>query len=200
MGEVGSDSILLGRSFFHRATLQVARELLGAKLVRDYNGQQIAGIIIETEAYIGKEDLGCHASRGKTPRNEVMFGEAGRAYVYFTYGMHWLLNVVTEEVGFPAAVLIRAIQPIQGVDLIARTRGNVPRTQWTNGPAKLCQALSIDGNFNGCDLCSPSSMLRIERGVTFTDDKVKTSARIGLFSVPQPWKDIPWRFYVSTLD
>jgi DNA-3-methyladenine glycosylase len=199
MDKVGLNSNLLGRSFFQRDTLQVARDLLGAKLVRDYYGQQIAGIIIETEAYIGKEDLGCHASRGKTARNEVMFGEAGRAYVYFTYGMHWLLNVVTEEVGFPAAVLIRAIHPVEGEDLIAQKRGSVPRSQWTNGPAKLCQALGIDGSFNGCDLCSPSSLLRIERGVTFSDDKVQRSARIGLFSVPQPWKDIPWRFYVSTI-
>lgn len=200
MNEVSTIPKLLERSFFEQPTLQVARSLLGAKLVREIDGHCIAGIITETEAYIGSEDLGCHASRGKTARNEVMFGEAGHAYIYFTYGMHWLLNAVTEREGFPAAVLIRSIHPIYGIEMIAQRRGNIPPSQWTNGPAKLCQALGIDGRLNGIDLCSPSSPLRIEEGKPIADEKVKTSARIGLNSVPQPWKDIPWRFYVSTLD
>ena len=97
----------LNRDFYARPTLQVARELLGMRLVRLEGGARLAGLIVETEAYIGQEDLGCHARAGLTERNRVMFGPPGHAYVYFTYGMHWLLNCVTEAQGFPAAVLLR---------------------------------------------------------------------------------------------
>ncbi len=184
----------LGRDFFARPTLQVARELLGARLVRLDGPHRLAGIILETEAYIGEEDLGCHAHVGLTPRNRVMYGPPGHAYVYFTYGMHWMLNFVTEAEGFPAAVLIRAILPTEGMELIAQRRNNVPPQQWTDGPAKICRALRIDGSLNGSDLCSPEAVLFIERGEIVSDDHVVTTARVGLHNVPEPWKSMPWRF------
>ena len=118
------DSSSLPRSFYARPTLAVARDLLGMRLVRPQDGLRLAGIILETEAYIGETDLGCHAHSGRSRRNAVMYGPAGFAYVYFTYGMHWLLNAVTEREDFPAAVLIRAIQPVEGVEATASARPN----------------------------------------------------------------------------
>ncbi len=114
--------MILPVSFYDRDALTVARALLGMRLVRVEEGQRIGGIITETEAYRGMEDLGCHAHSGKTKRNAVMFGPSGRAYVYFTYGMHWCLNFVTGSDGFPAAVLIRAVEPLEGLELIAARR------------------------------------------------------------------------------
>ncbi|GAB4522971.1 MAG: DNA-3-methyladenine glycosylase [Anaerolineales bacterium] len=187
----------LRREFFARPTLQVARDLLGARLVRlTPDGTRISGVIVETEAYIGQDDLGCHARAGRTARTQVMFGLPGYAYVYFTYGMHWLFNCVTEPPGMPAAVLVRAIQPLEGIALIARRRAGRPPAQWTNGPAKLCQALGIDGACNGLDLCAPDARLFIESGTPVPEERVTTGARVGLYTVPEPWKSIPWRFCV----
>ena len=188
----------LPRDFYARPTLQVARELLGARLVRIEAGKRIAGGIIETEAYRGEEDLGCHARTGLTPRTQVMYGPAGHAYVYFTYGMHWMLNFVTEAEGFPAAVLIRAILPSEGLENIAARRDSQLPEHWTDGPAKICQALAIDGNFNGADLCMPGSTLFVEPGLPISDLSVTISPRVGLNSVPEPWKSIPWRYSVKT--
>ncbi len=187
---------MLPRSFFARPTLEVARDLLGAKLVRVEDGRRISGIIVETEAYVGEGDLGCHARAGLTPRTRVMYGPPGHAYVYFTYGMHWLFNVVTEREGFPAAVLIRAIQVVEGEDLVAVRRKGRPRREWTNGPAKLCQALHITGDLNGLDLCTPGAPLFLEAGDPVSDSRVTTGPRVGLNTVPEPWKSIPWRFRV----
>jgi DNA-3-methyladenine glycosylase len=184
----------LHRSFFDRHTVTVARDLIGCTLVRIEGGQRITGIITETEAYRGEEDLACHARAGRTPRTAVMYGEPGHAYVYFTYGMHWLLNFVTESEGYPAAVLIRGIQPTEGLDIIAKRRKGQPRSQWTNGPAKICQALDIDGNFNGMDICTPGDVLFVEEGHKIPDSGVTTGPRVGLNTVPEPWKSIPWRF------
>ncbi len=103
---------VLIRKFFNRSTPEVARDLLGCKLVREINGSILVGLISETEAYQGENDLGCHAHSGRTKRNDIMYGEPGHAYIYFVYGMHWLLNVVTEAINIPAAILIRAIEPI----------------------------------------------------------------------------------------
>lgn len=187
--------MVLPRTFFDRPTLQVARDLLGARLVRlEPDGTRTAGIIVETEAYIGQEDLGCHARAGLTPRTRVMFGPPGHAYVYFTYGMHWLFNCVTESEGFPAAVLIRALLPSEGLPNIERRRAGRPRREWANGPAKLCQALGITGEYNGLDLCAPGTPLFIERGQKISEERVTTGPRVGLYSVPEPWKSIPWRF------
>lgn len=186
----------LPRSFFNRSTLLVARDLLGARLVKLEDGVRIGGVIIEAEAYRGEEDLGCHAKAGRTPRTKIMYGPPGHAYVYFTYGTHWMLNFVTEAEGFPAAVLIRAIQPTEGMQIIASRRGIQPRQRWTDGPAKICQALAIDGNFKGYDLCAPDAKLFVESGIPIPDQSVTTGPRVGFNNVPEPWLSIPWRFRV----
>ncbi len=188
---------LLPRSFYNRPTLTVARELLGAVLVRVEDGVRISGKITETEAYIGESDLACHAKAGITPRTRVMYGKPGSAYVYFNYGIHWMLNAVTEKEGFPAAVLIRAIQPLEGLDIIASRRGKQPPPKWTDGPGKLAQALNINKSFNGIDLCNQESGLWIEAGESISDENVTIGARVGLNSVPEPWKSKPWRFLVK---
>ena len=181
-------SPILPREFYDRPTLSVARELLGCCLVRISDGVRLSGRISETEAYIGEQDLGCHAKAGLTRRTVVMYGPPGHAYVYFTYGMHWMLNAVTEREGSPAAVLIRAFEPLEGVDVINQRRGG----RDTGGPAKLTQALGINGSLNGCDLCSPSAGLWIEAGEGVAD--AVTGPRVGLGSVPEPWRSMPWRF------
>lgn len=183
----------LPRSFFRQPTLQTARALLGMRLVKIDHGRRLSGIIIETEAYVGREDLGCHASRGgRTPRNAVMFGPPGRAYVYFTYGMHWMLNLVTEEEDFPAAVLVRAMIPAEGRGVMRRRRGG--REPIAGGPAMLCQALQIDSRWNGHDLCEKKSHLFLERAFSLSEDGVTTGPRVGLYTVPEPWASIPWKF------
>jgi DNA-3-methyladenine glycosylase len=186
----------LNRDFFARPTLQVARDLLGTRLVRLENGQRLAGYITEAEAYIGEADLACHARAGLTPRTQVMYNEAGHAYIYFTYGMHWLLNFVAEPAGSPAAVLIRAIYPVEGVEQMAARRKGQPPERWTDGPGKLTQALGIDGQLNGMDICDPQAELFVEQGIAVPSSSVTTGPRVGLYSVPEPWKSIPWRFLV----
>ncbi len=174
----------------------MARELLGKRLVRNWQGQRIAGRICETEAYDGEQDLACHAKSGRTARNAVMYGPGGHGYVYFTYGMHWCFNVVSGNVGYPAAVLIRAIWPLEGLPAIAEVRGRFPQALWCDGPAKLCQALRIDGSLNGVDLCT-STELWIEEDEPVPDSLVKTTPRIGIQSVPEPWLSNPWRFLTA---
>jgi DNA-3-methyladenine glycosylase len=189
---------VLERDFYNRPALAVARDLLGCRLVRVQSGQQMSGLILETEAYQGEEDLGCHASAGRTPRTAVMYGAPGHAYVYFTYGMHWLLNAVTDEVDIPAAVLIRAIQAEEGQGQMAHNRPyHAGKKGWTDGPAKLTQALGITGEQNADDLCSTDDGLWIESGMPVNDDLVQRTGRVGLNSVPEPWKSIPWRFVVQ---
>lgn len=189
----------LKRDFYEHNTLVVARELLGKRLVRLDNNQRLAGIITETEAYRGEEDLACHARAGLTPRTQVMYGPPGYAYVYFTYGIHWLLNFVTEEKGYPAAVLIRAMIPTEGAAVIASRRNGQPPERWTDGPAKICQALDVDGRYNGSDLCHKDAVLYVEDGITITDENVSTSPRVGLNTVPEPWKSVQWRFVVGAI-
>ena len=181
------------RDFYNRPTLKVARELIGARLVRINEGKKLVGLITETEAYISENDLACHAKAGITPRTQVMFGEPGHAYVYFTYGNHWMLNVVTEREGFPAAVLIRAIQPIEGVDIMLERRNG----RDTFGPGKLCQALEITKSENGVDLTETSGGLWIEMGVKVQNSLVTKGPRVGLNNTPEPWLSKPWRFLVK---
>ena len=164
------------------------------RLVRRLNGQRLAGYIIETEAYSGEEDQACHARAGCTPRTVVMYGPPGHAYVYFTYGMHWCLNCVTGAEGYPAAVLIRALVPSEGLDTIAAHRHPRPQKEWTNGPGKLTRALAIDLQFNGRDLCDPGGDLWIEAGRWIADGDVITGPRVGINRVVEPWRSIPWRF------
>lgn len=160
------------------------------------DGLRTAGYIIETEAYIGEDDQACHARAGLTPRTRVMYGPPGRAYVYFTYGMHWMLNAVTEREGFPAAVLIRAVYPSEGIAAMARRRSGQPRALWTNGPAKLCRAFGITGHENDTDLCAPEGELFIENGIQFSDSSVTIGPRVGLYHTPEPWKSMAWRFLI----
>jgi DNA-3-methyladenine glycosylase len=194
----------LPRSFYSRPALQVARDLLGTRLVRYLDGASLSGIILETEAYQGEDDLGCHAHVGRTPRTEVMYGPAGHAYIYFTYGMHWLLNAVTGRVDEPAAVLIRAILPVAGLDRMqflrpqpAKKSENNPALGWTDGPAKICQALGLTKAQNTADLCDPASGIIIQPDIHIPDEQILTGPRVGLFTVPEPWKSIPWRFRVK---
>lgn len=184
----------LTRDFYAHPALTVARAVLGMRLVRIDEGQRISGIITEAEAYIGESDLGCHASHGRTPRTAIMYGPPGHAYIYFTYGMHWMLNLVAEAEGFPAAVLIRAIQPVEGLDIIAARRKDRPQAQWADGPGKICQALGIDRQLNGVDLCAAEAELFVEEGIPVPDECVTIGPRVGLNSVPEPWKSMPWRF------
>jgi DNA-3-methyladenine glycosylase len=184
----------LPRSFYARPAVTVARELLGTQLVRLEGAQRLSGIIVETEAYSGEEDLGCHCRHGRTPRTQVMYGLPGHAYVYFTYGMHWCLNFVVAEAGYPAAVLIRAILPVEGLEVIAQRRAGQPALRWTDGPAKLTQALNVAGAHNGADLCSPEADLFVVPNLSIPDEQVITGGRVGLNTVPEPWKSVPWRF------
>jgi len=184
---------LLQRNFYNRPTLAVARELIGARLVRLLDGVKLVGFITETEAYIGEEDLGCHAKAGRTPRTAVMYGPPGRAYVYFTYGNHWMLNAVTEGEGFPAAVLIRAIQPVEGVEVMYARRGG----RDTFGPGKLTQAMGITKSENMVDLTKTDNGLWIEAGISVPDKNVTIGPRVGLNTVPEPWFSKPWRFLVE---
>jgi DNA-3-methyladenine glycosylase len=188
---------LIPRSFFSRRTDLVARDLLGCLLVRQSNGTRLSGRIVEVEAYIGEEDLACHAKAGRTRRTEVMYGPAGFAYVYFTYGMHWMLNVVTEEEGFPAAVLIRAVEPVEGIELMRGWRGMEEKTLLCRGPARLTQAMNIRQPENGLDFCQTGSPLWIEAGAKANTDEIAISPRIGLGNTPEPWLSKPWRFYLK---
>jgi DNA-3-methyladenine glycosylase len=173
----------------------MAWDLLGKRLVRVLNGQRLSGIIVETEAYTGEADGACHASRGRTARTEVMYGPPGHAYVYFIYGMHHCFNVVTEEEGFPAAVLIRALEPLEGLERMRRHRPGRPDDQLTNGPGKLCAALAIDRTLNGVDLCI-SQVFFIEEGRTVADEEIATGPRIGIRS-DEVARSRPWRFYIK---
>ncbi|RPI94493.1 MAG: DNA-3-methyladenine glycosylase [Chloroflexi bacterium] len=181
---------ILPRSFYNRPTLTVARELIGARLVRILDGVKLAGIITEAEAYIGETDLACHAKAGLTPRTAPMYGPPGHAYVYFTYGNHWMLNAVTEREGFPAAVLIRAIEPIEGVEIMLERRNG----RDTLGPGKLCQAMGITKSENRVDLTGRTGGLWIEAGVKVPDSLVTKGPRVGLNNTPEPWLSKPWRF------
>ena len=173
----------LPRSFFARDTRVVARELIGMRLVRlDPNAGRISGVIVETEAYC-PGDAASHAYRGQTARNAPMFGEAGVAYVYFTYGMHFCFNAVAETAHVPAAVLIRALEPREGVKAMMdnRTREDSPTPALRDlcrGPARLCKALKIDRALNGYDLIQPTAALFIEEDAETSDDKVLTTPRL----------------------
>ena len=184
---------ILPRSFYNRPTLAVARELIGARLVRIFHGKKLVGLITETEAYISQNDLACHAKAGLTARTAPMFGPAGHSYVYFTYGNHWMLNVVTEKEGFPAAVLIRAIQPIEGAEIMLERRMG----RDTYGPGKLTQAMGITKSENNLDLTIRNSSLWIEEGISVPKKNVTIGPRVGLNKTPEPWLSKPWRFLVK---
>jgi DNA-3-methyladenine glycosylase len=185
----------LKRDFFARDTLAVARELVGQRLVRVLDGERLAGRIVEVEAYVGEDDQASHASCGPTRRNAPMYGPPGHAYVYFIYGMHHCFNVVAEREGCPAAVLIRALEPLQAVEVMRARRGGVPDLRLTSGPARLCHALGIDRRFDGADLCAPDALLFLEEDAAVPDEAVATGPRIGVRG-DEVAVVIPWRFYV----
>lgn len=168
--------------------------MLGARLVRVWEGQRLSGIVVETEAYIGEEDKASHAAVGRTQRNAVMYGPPGYAYVYQIYGVHFCLNVVTEAEGFPAAVLIRALWPDEGIEIMRRHRGGRPDDQLTDGPAKLCQALAIDRALNGVDMVA-GDVLFFEHGISFPDARVQRTPRIGVRGDEKALTAL-WRFVV----
>jgi DNA-3-methyladenine glycosylase len=169
----------LPASFYARETEVVAGELLGAILVCATDDGETSGRIVETEAYLGEHDLACHAAAGRTARTEPLYGAAGTAYVYFIYGVHWCVNAVTRPVGQPSAVLIRAVEPLEGLPLMRRRRGAARRdVDLTNGPGKLCQAMGITGHHNTLSL--QRSSLRIVAGGSVDDEDVAVTPRIGI--------------------
>jgi DNA-3-methyladenine glycosylase len=185
--------VKLARNFYGQPTVQAAQMLLGKYLVRVHPDGVTTGMILETEAYVGLEDKASHASRGRTPRNAVMFGPAGFAYVYVIYGMHHCLNAVTEQEGYPAAILIRAVQPCEGLELMRARRRKEDSRLLANGPGNLCQAFGIERALNGVDLCG--DLLFVEdRKISPAD--IVTTTRVGV-DYAGPWKEMPWRFYVA---
>ncbi len=182
----------LGRDFYARDTVGVAKALLGKILVRELGGRILAGRIVEVEAYRGGDDPASHAYRGPTDRNMVMFGEAGHAYVYFTYGNHYCLNVVTERVGVAGAVLIRALEPICGIDVMVERRKTRRLETLTSGPGRLTQALGITLAENGLDLTLGRGLYLVAWAGEGAFDIV-ASRRIGIRS----GLDRLWRFYVK---
>jgi DNA-3-methyladenine glycosylase len=175
-----------------RPLLVAARGLLGCRLVSTVGGVRTAGVIVETEAYGGSDDPASHAAtaRGPTTRNRVMFGPAGRAYVYRSYGLHWCMNVVTGSTGIAQAVLIRGVEPLEGEDTMTLRRGGV--MPLCAGPGRLCAALAISDELYGHDLREPP--LWLEAGWTVPDEAVGVSPRVGV-SAAAEW---PYRFFVRT--
>jgi len=177
--------MLLDSSFFNQKTALVAQELLGKFLVRRIGGKTLSAMIVETEAYVGPHDLASHASKGKTERTKVMFEKAGVWYVYLIYGMYHCLNIVTEEKGYPSAVLIRALElEVEGKKI-------------ANGPGKLCRALGIDRKLNGVSAVAKNAQLFIEdRGEKIPRNKIVKAKRIGV-DYAGKWKDELLRFYIK---
>lgn len=175
---------LLARSYFNRPTLSVARGLMGKYLVRRTEEGEQAGLIAEVEAYIGPEDRACHASRGRTARTDVLFGPPGIAYVYLIYGMYHCLNVVTEREGFPAAVLIRAVECRSPTPILI------------DGPGRLCRSFHIDRTLNRWDLTDGKELWLEDRGTRLTEADVVTAPRIGVDYAAE-WAAKPWRFRLA---
>ena len=168
---------------------EVAPKLLGSLLVRELDGKRLVGKIVETEAY-DQTDAASHSYRGRTPRTEMMFGPSGHLYVYFTYGMHYCMNVVVGAEGRGSAVLIRAIEPLEGEKIMSQNRHGITGADVTNGPAKLCYALGIDKKWNGHDLTKPPLQLVLQPPIP--SGQIVQTTRIGIANA----KDRPWRFYL----
>jgi DNA-3-methyladenine glycosylase len=184
-------SSILSKEFYARETVAVANDILGKLLVRIKGKTRMAGRIVEVEAYRGSGDPASHAFRGPTPRNLPMFGEPGHAYIYFTYGNHYCLNVTAHVGGIPGAVLIRAIEPVDGVSVMRRLRPNVPALALTSGPGKLTKALGIDKSLNGIDMTRFGSLFIADSETR--SFKIERSERIGI----RAGRGHLWRFYIS---
>ncbi len=184
-------------------SLAAGRALLGARLVREPDAAvpvRREGRIVEVEAYIGLEDRASHARMGPTPRNLPMFGPPGVAYVYLVYGMHHCLNVVTEAAGRPAALLIRAVEPIAGLDAMRAARGGarVADQRLAAGPGSVGAAFGIDRSFSGTDLCDPTAPLHLaERPAGEPEPDVVAGSRVGIAYAGEPWTSAPWRLAVA---
>lgn len=188
------DKILL-RTFYARHPETVARNLLGKKLVRFLEGKEVSGMVTETEAYLSRNDSACHAYRGETPRNRVMFGKVGIAYVYFIYGMYNMLNVVTEREGLASAVLLRGLEPMEGIDIMKNLRKNSVKNL-ADGPGKLCQALAIDRSLNGWDI-TLGEKLWFEEFLQIPAKYIQTGPRIGIqYATPRD-REAHRRFWVD---
>ncbi|MDP3954616.1 MAG: DNA-3-methyladenine glycosylase [bacterium] len=193
----------LTREFFDRDTKVVAKELLGKVLVRKINGKKVEGVIIETEAYCGLNDLASHASRGRTSRTEVMFGKPGMIYVYFIYGMYHCLNIVTEKENYPAAVLIRSCELIlPSPKQIKNSNKKLPVTSYglpvinLNGPGKLCRYFQIDRGLNAEDLIASKELWIEDGGIIIKPTQIKCLSRVGV-DYAGKYKDKKWRYYVK---
>jgi DNA-3-methyladenine glycosylase len=191
----------LSRAFYERPTLDVARDLIGKVLVHETAAGRAAGLIVETEAYIGEDDPACHAAPGRTARNAPLYGPPGLAYVYLNYGIHYLVNAVTESEGWPAAVLIRALEPVEGIALMRRRRArgtgraaaSFAEVELCRGPGNLTRALGIDLRQNLHDLTRSSlrieNPIRNQRSQIFNANAVEWSPRIGITqAVDRPWR------------
>lgn len=194
--------VKLTRYFYARDALSVAKGLLGKLIIRRVDGQELSAIIVETEAYMGTDDKAAHFFGGRrTPRVEVLYGEPGFSYVFFIYGMHHCFNVVTGGKGDPQAVLIRAVEPVSGLERMARNRfkkpyaqlGRKQQLQLTNGPGKLCHALEIDRACNGLDLCGDELFIEDRKSADF---EITTSKRIGI-DYAEEARELPWRMYIT---
>ncbi len=172
---------VLSQDFFHRPTLDISHDLLGKFLVRKKGNQCLRGQVTEVEAYVGMEDKACHAAKGKTERNKVMFEEGGIWYVYLVYGMYWMLNIVTEEKDFPAAILIRGVKTEKA---------------HFNGPGKLTRFLKIDNKFNGKQALPEVGLWFEDQGVKVSSKHIRQGKRIGIGYAGQ-WQHKPWRFYLD---
>ena len=187
----------LGRNFYTRELLTVAKELLGKILVKNDDRKNLSGRIVEVEAYDGLTDEAAHTFIGKTKRNEIMFGVGGFLYVYFTYGAHFCCNVVTGDEGRGTAVLIRAIEPLEGTKLMARNRygknlvSEKEKYNLTSGPGKVCQAMAITKKHYGYDLTGDKIYLLDQPKIK--PDKIVVTKRIGI----KKSADLPWRFYIK---
>lgn len=192
----------LKREFYSRNTIQVSKELLGKYLVHQVNGKKLVGKIVEVEAYLGPEDKAAHSyNRHKSKRNEIMYGPAGFAYVFVIYGHNCCMNVVTEKEDIPQAVLIRALEPIEGIEEMAKLRFDKKldeldrrtKINLTNGPGKLCKAMGISKENNREDLCSDA--FYIEEDQAEKDFEVVSTKRVNI-DYAEEYRDCPWRFYI----
>ena len=186
----------LPREFYTRpSVLEVARDLLGKKLVVPaQNGLRVAGIIVETEAYRGPEDCASHAYNGRrTNRTETMYGIGGTAYVYFVYGMYHQFNVVTNVEGVPHAILVRAVEPSEGLDMMRRRRPRRSEYELSSGPGRLCLALGIDRRLDKADLLG--ERVWIEEGISISPRQIARGSRVGI-DYAESWIKKPWRFWV----
>src|SRR3989338_5479762 len=189
----------LQRGFFLKPTLDVSKALIGKFLIHEYKGQKLGGMIVETEAYIGKKDKAAHSYRGRrTPRTEVEYGAGGPVYIYMVYGMHYQLNFVTAGKEERECVLIGALEPVAGIETMKKLRKTRDLNNLTNGPGKLCQALHLDKTLYGADLCARDSKLYIEdRGVKVGSREIKKGQRIGIDYAGPYWARVHWRFWLD---